>query len=311
MTKKKTLIVSLLLLMTLSAAYLTFYYVPRAALFQDRTAILATPASVGLYFEDVELQPGDKPLKLAAWWIPATSPVAKMVFVHGGGSNRDSKFFQALDFYRAINARGVSVLTLDLRNHGESDGDGKGLKFGASEYADVLAAIEWLDEKSPRTPVLAMGKSMGGATVIHATEHGARLDGLVLLDPVLDTQSALINGIWAGSGIPRFLLTPAVRAAVSQYDLPQGHIDALELATGLDLPILIIQDPDDPVTVAEFARELASRNRHVTLWEAPGIDSMNEKIVWKGRWGSHVAAFHLHPDLTLATIMSFIKSLKT
>ncbi|MEH6610630.1 MAG: alpha/beta fold hydrolase [Halioglobus sp.] len=310
MTRKTTVILSLFLLMILSAAYLTLYFIPRAALFQDRTAILATPASVGLHFEDVELQPRDEPITLAAWWIPAASPVAKMVFVHGGGSNRTSEFFQALDFYRAINARGVSVLTLDLRNHGESDGDGQGLKFGANEYPDVLAAIEWLDEKSPNTPLLAMGKSMGGATVIHAAARGARLDGLVLLDPALDTQSALINGIWAGSGIPRFLLTPAVHAATSRYDLPEGGSDALELATGLELPILIIQDPDDPVTVAGFARELASRNRHVSLWEAPPTDTKNAKIAGKGRWGSHVAAFHVHPDATLATIMSFIKSLE-
>ncbi len=310
MTRKTTVILSLFLLMILSAAYLTLHYIPRAALFQERTAILATPASVGLHFESVQLQPSDESLTLAAWWIPAAKPVARMVFVHGGGSNRTSEYFQALDFYRAINARGVSVLTLDLRNHGESDGDGEGLKFGASEYPDVLAAIEWLDAKSPNTPLLAMGKSMGGATVIHAAAHRAPLDGLVLLDPALDTHSALINGIWAGSGIPRYILTPAVQAAVSRYGLPEGDSDALALATDLDMPILIIQDPDDPVTVAEFARELASRNRDVTLWEAPTIDSKNEKIAWKGRWGSHVAAFHVHPDATLAAIMSFIQSLE-
>ena len=310
MTRKTTLILSLVLLMILSAAYLTLHYIPRAALFQERTAIVATPASVGLHFEDVELQPSDEQLTLAAWWIPAANPVAKMVFVHGGGSNRTSEYFQALDFYRAINARGVSVLTLDLRNHGESDGDDEGLKFGASEYADVLAAIEWLDAKSPDSPLLAMGKSMGGATVIHAAAHITALDGLILLDPALNARSVLINGIWAESGIPKFLLTPAIQAALSRYDLPEGDSDALELATGLDMPILIIQDPDDPVTVAEFARELASRNRQVILWEAPTIESTNAKIAWKGRWGSHVAAFHLHPDATLATIMSFINSLQ-
>ena len=310
MTRTTTVILSLFLLMVLSAAYLTLHYIPRAALFQDRTPIVATPASVGLHFEKVELQPNGEPLTLAAWWIPAASPVANMVFVHGGGSNRTSEYFQALNFYRAINARGVSVLTLDLRNHGESDGDGKGLKFGASEYADVLAAIEWLRAKSPHKPLFGMGKSMGGATVIHAAARGARLDGLILLDPALDTHSALANGIWAGSGIPRFLLMPAVQAAVSGYGLPQGDSGALELATGLDMPILLIQDPDDPVTVAEFARGLASRNRHVTLWEAPPIDSRNAEIAWKGRWGSHVAAFQVHPEATLTTIMSFINSLE-
>jgi uncharacterized protein len=295
------------LLLFACAAYLSLVYMPRAALHVPRYPITLSPADVGLDYESVTFQSAQDNIALAAWWIPAPQPRANLVFVHGHGSNRHSNYFRSLDFYRAMVDAQVSVLALDLRNHGESGTDERGLQWGKAEAADVIAGINWLRQKSPDLPLLAAGKSMGGATVINAAAQGARVDALILVDPLLDTQSTFANGGWVETGLPSIFFAPAAAAAVTFYGLPDGDDSALALASDLKLPMLIIQDPEDPVTLALYARQLASSNPGVTLWEAPAIDGADRaEIAWKGRWGSHVAAFHLYPEETLEQINNFI-----
>ncbi len=291
-------------------AYLTLVYMPQAALHADRYYINKSPAEVGLAFESVELESADG-IALAAWWIPAEKPIANLVFVHGHGSNRHSEYFQALEFYRAAVGAQVSVLTIDLRNHGSSGEDKRGLQWGKTEAEDAIAGVQWIRQRSPDLPVLALGKSMGGATIIHAASRGAHVDGLILIDPLLDERSAFANGGWVETGLPPEVFTPSAFAAAAFYGLPDGEDSALNLAAKLTVPILLLQDPEDPVTLARYARELALRNKNVTLWEAPPLDATAREIVaWKGRWGSHVAVFQIYPTLTLEKITAFIARIR-
>jgi len=295
-------------------AALTLVYtvaIPREALHPEHQPVTMTPADVGLDYENITLTPADRPLELAAWWMPAAPDraIATLVFSHGGGSNRHSQFFKALDFYRAMVDRGVSVLALDLRNHGASDFDGEGLGFGATEKHDARAAIDWARDKSPGQPLFAMGISMGGATLIQAAGDGAPLDGLILLDPLLDTHSTFTRGAWTSTGLPPALFLPAAWAATNFWGLPGGAEQAYDRALTLKLPTLLIQDPGDPVTVAEHARALAAANPSVQLWVAPAVDPANPELPWRGRWGSHVIAYALFPEQTLGQIMAFINKL--
>ena len=305
--KKKHWAVFALLLVTV-CGYAVLVAIPSEAIYRERNPLTTSPADVGLTFEDIMLSPSDSNLQLAGWWMPAAEPRATMVFIHGGGSNRHSQFFESLKFYRAMVDNGVGVVAIDLRNHGESGSDGQGMAFGRSEMYDALAAIAWAHDKAPALPVIAMGISMGGATVIHAADHGAELDGLILLDSVLDTHDTFRQGAWVQSGLPPVLFAPSAWAAATFYGLPAGNSDTLVLAAALDLPILAIQDPRDPVNQARYSQELARRNPQVTLWMAPVIENDHPDVAWKERWGSHVAAFAVYPQETVAQIMRFIDS---
>ena len=292
-------------------AALTLVYavaIPREALHPEHQPVTMTPADVGLDYENITLQPADRPLELAAWWMPSASDQARatLVFSHGGGSNRHSQFFNALNFYRAMVERGVSVLALDLRNHGASGFDGEGLGFGATEKYDVRAAIDWARKNAPGSPLIAMGISMGGATLIQAVSDGAPVDGLILLDPLLDTHSTFTRGAWTSTGLPPELFLPAAWAATTFWGLPGGSEQAYDKALSLQLPTLLIQDPGDPVTVAEHARSLAAANPSIELWEAPAVAPDNPELPWRERWGTHVIAYTLFPEQTLGTIMDYI-----
>ena len=151
-----------------------------------------------------------------------------------------------------------------------------------------------------------MGISMGGATLIQAAHDGAKLDGLILLDSLLDTNDTFAQGAWVHTGLPPALFAPSAWAATQFFGLPGDEEQALARAATLELPILAIQDPDDPVTRARYSRELAQRNPRVTLWLVPAIDPANPDLASKARWGTHVSAFLFYPRETVAQIMAFI-----
>jgi pimeloyl-ACP methyl ester carboxylesterase len=307
-TVKKRIGTTIALLVVAACAYIALVEIPRAAIGTQRLAIEGSPADFGLAFEEFVVTPSDQPLSIAGWWMPAENARATLVFIHGGGSNRTSSFFKSLEFYRAMVEQRVSVAAIDLRNHGESGSDGRGLQFGRTEKYDARAAIEWARNRHPGLPLFAMGISMGGATLIQAAHEGPPLDGLILLDSLLDTADTFRQGAWVETGLPPALFAPSAWAATQFFGLPAGDEQPLALAAGLDIPILAIQDPDDPVTRAQFSTELARRNPRVTLWQAPAIDPAHPDLAWKERWGSHVSAFEFHPRETMAAIMAFIRS---
>ena len=304
----KTLSWSIIALLCIAGAYGALVAIPEEAIHAPRVPVTMTPADEGLVFEDFVVSPQDSELQLAGWWIPADNATATLVFVHGGGSNRTSDFFGSLKFYRAMVNRGISVVVVDLRNHGESGTDGRGLQFGRTEKYDAMAAINWARKRKPDLPVFAMGISMGGATLIQAAYDGAKLDGLILLDSLLDTYDTFKQGATVATGLPPALFAASAWAATAFFGLPGDGEQALERAAELDIPILAIQDPDDPVTRAHYSQQLAWRNARVTLWMAPAIDLQHPDLAWKQRWGTHVAAFLFYPEEVVAQIVTFMAS---
>ncbi|MEZ5571122.1 MAG: alpha/beta fold hydrolase [Halioglobus sp.] len=303
---KKASWYTLALLLLAACGYVVLVAIPQEAIHAKRSPLSGTPADVGLSFESFVVAPSDGALQLTGWWMPADNARAVLVFIHGGGSNRTSSYFSSLDFYRAMVDRGIAIVAIDLRNHGESGSDGRGLQFGGTEKFDATAAIDWAHTRNPTLPVFAMGISMGGSTLIQALHDGAKVDGLILLDSLLDSADTFKQGAWVETGLPPALFSLSAWAATTFHGLPGGEEQALERAVNLDLPILAIQDPGDPVTRARYSRELAQRNPRVTLWLAPDIDPQHPDLAWKARWGSHVSAFQFFPHETVAQIMAFI-----
>jgi pimeloyl-ACP methyl ester carboxylesterase len=306
-TTVKRLLVILLAVTVIALAYIALVEIPTQVRFAARTVLDTSPADVGLAYENFELRPADANIALKGWWIPAKQPIATLLFLHGGSSNRNSRYFEALEFYSAIVERGVSVAAIDLRNHGESGADDHGIQFGRTEQHDAAALVAWARQKPSPGPIFLMGISMGGATAIRAIHEGAQVDGLILLDSLLDTQDALQQAIWASSGLPPALTAPSAWAATTFYGFPGGEEQPLHLAAALDVPILVMQDPADPVTRAPYAESLAAQNSRAELWMAPAAQSNDARLAWKKRWGSHVAAFALYPTETIEQIINFMQ----
>ena len=297
------------LLVCVFLAILVSYIIPQIALFEIRNSISMRPSDLGIRSEEVVLQPSDAKINIYGWWMPADNAIATLIFIHGATSNRHSEFFKSIHFYKALIQNNISVLSIDLRNHGDSDADGNGLGFGISEAYDVTAAISWAKSKILDQPLFAMGISMGSASIIHAESHIKDLSGVILLDPMLHTQSAFARGAGAQTRAPWPLFTPSAYIATWLYGLPHKSSDAFSKLCSLNIPILLIQDPDDPVAIARFSRNAAATNSKIIYWEAPKVSPKHPALREHGGWGSHVTAYAASPNETFDEINSFVRSL--
>lgn len=285
---------------------LSVFVVPSHIVAATPLPVTETPESREQPFEDITIRGQDA--ELAGWWLPAPNPTAELIFVHGAGSNRTSKFIGSLDFYRMLYDLGISVVAMDLRNHGNSSITDGTIRMGVAEWPDLIATAAWLDQNHPsQLPRYVLGASMGGSTAIHALHHGLLADGLILLDPQLDIFDSLTRGAQVSTNLPASIFSLATQVAIWKYALPSGENSPLAIAIKLSLPILLLQNWDDPVTRETFAAALEKGNPSVRLRRVPPINEAAPCLKNKGAWRTHVAALPCHPDWTRNTIQQFIE----
>src|SRR5688500_4250232 len=129
-----------------------------------RAGMCATPREdAGMDYRDVAI-PTPRGVTVRGWWVPTREAAPAVIFAHGVGSDRR----EGLRFLKVIRDAGWSTLLLDLSNHGTSDNDGSGARYGAVERLDVLAAATFLRERERVPRVVAFGISMGGASALLA-----------------------------------------------------------------------------------------------------------------------------------------------
>lgn len=114
--------------------------------------------------EDVYLDSEDG-LRLHATYFPEGDQKKTVICFHGYTSQGMKDYVALSDFYLK---RGFSMLLVDARAHGNSEG--KYIGFGCLDRQDALLWIQWvLDHCGRDTDLLLHGISMGAATVLMCT----------------------------------------------------------------------------------------------------------------------------------------------
>jgi pimeloyl-ACP methyl ester carboxylesterase len=135
----------------------------------------ASPADLGLAFEDVTFPTPDGS-ELSGWFMPGTNG-AGVLLLHGGGggSNRAAVLSQA----RVLVDNGYSVLAFDARGHGRSGGEG--MDWGWYGDLDIAGALGFLQSRPGVDPsrIAAVGLSMGGEEAITAAASDPRIRAVV------------------------------------------------------------------------------------------------------------------------------------
>ena len=163
-------------LAVLFAALIMVSLVVRYMLILDRNLIYfperdldATPDSVGLYYEDVNLTAADG-TRIHGWRIPGRSEVTLLWF-HGNSGNISHRLDNILMLNRRL---GVGILIIDYRGYGLSEGkpSERGLYMDAEAALDYLTSDLGLDSERD---VILLGRSLGaGVAVEMATRHRVR-----------------------------------------------------------------------------------------------------------------------------------------
>lgn len=146
----------------LAAAYgglalLLYIFQSRLVFFPETgREISATPAQIGLAYEDIRLQTSDG-IGLHGWYIPAAQPRGTVLFLHGNAGNVSHRLDSVLMFHRL----GYSTLIFDYRGYGSSGG----APTEEGTYRDAEAAWRYLTEQKliPACRIVLFGESLGGA----------------------------------------------------------------------------------------------------------------------------------------------------
>jgi hypothetical protein len=186
-----------------------------------RTLVM-TPEDVDMPYEDVELNASDG-TRLHGWFVPGEGPNV-LIFFHGNAGNISHR----LGSIRQFRALGLSVLIIDYRGYGQSDGR----PTEAGTYLDAEAAWAYLTGERGVRPddIVVFGRSLGGSVAARlAGTH--RPAGLIV-------ESAFTSVPDIASELYRFI--PARYLSRFQYDTREYVREAR-------CPVLIVHSREDEI----------------------------------------------------------------
>ncbi len=150
---------------------------------------------------------------------------------------------------------GYNILTIDQRSHGKSDGHS--ITFGIKERTDCLYWANYAKEHlSKDNPIFLMGVSMGGATVLMASdmELPHTVKGIIA-DCPYSTPKDIIKKECKHMGYNPTIVFPFIVCGGAVFGrLNIFKYDSLSSVKNCDLPILLVHGDNDmfvPHTMSE------------------------------------------------------------
>lgn len=219
--------------------------------------------------ESVSLTASDG-VSLSAHYYSGVSDDVSYLLGHGftGNALQD----RVTTISERLNELGASVLALNFRGHGTSEGLST---VGASETVDVEAGVEWLRARRPGAPVVTLGFSMGASIVVRHAGLGGTPDAVVAVSGPgrwyeRGTQPMRRVHFGVETRLGRFLLRRAFRTRVGGgwELLPAAPV---EVASAIAVPLLIVHGDSDAFFGLEHPRMLAAAAPAAELWIEPGM----------------------------------------
>jgi uncharacterized protein len=245
----------------------------RRFIFVPSRVLAETPETLGLSFESV-LIPVTKSQKIHAWWIPATtSPRGTLLYLHGNGLNMSANVALAKQYQ----AQGLSVLMIDYRGYGLSDGD---FPQEAWVYADADAALSYLrDQRQVKlSSLIVFGHSLGGAIAIDLAQKHPEVAGLIVQSSFTSMERlAKLQG-WPNLFPLGLILTQ--------------RFDSLSKVPQLTMPKLWIHGDADELIPARMSQQLhAISSSPSTIQVIEGAGHNNAATIAGDRYNTMVQKF--------------------
>ncbi len=253
-----------------------------------------TPATYHIAYQDVRFPARGGDVRLAGWYMPRADSRRAVVLVHGKSVNRWIEFGGGfLKLAVALHARGFTVLMIDLRVHGESDGERAG--FGLRERRDIEGAVDWLKLQgfAPGN-VGVLGVSMGAVAAIGATADDTDIGALVA-DCGFADVSTLLKRHWAAAsgGLPDFYRPSTVLIGwLLDYDFYADRpVD--EIGRIAPRPVLIVHGDADGLVPLSDAEQLKAAGPSSELWVVHGA--------------GHGGSYGTNPQLYTERVIAFFE----
>ncbi len=217
-----------------------------------------SPGDLGLIFEEISFHVRDErgaPLRLAAWWIPASGCSDRcVVLIHGYA---DAKV-GAIAWAPLWHGLGFHILAIDLRAHGESGG--RYCTGGWFERQDVSQVIDQLLVDRPdQTRCIALFGASFGASVAAATA-ALRQDicAVVLDSPYVDFTRAAMRQMDRLGAPGELMQRSAVWLAGRIAGATLSALSTTKSIATLSCPVMVIQPKHDPTLSESDAEALCA-----------------------------------------------------
>ncbi len=234
----------------------------------------------------------------------------RLLWVHGFAEH-SGRYVETLRWFAE---RGFDSWMLDLRGHGRSGGRRTFIRQFADYLDDMEAFYRYVAQQAPEpVPQFGLGHSMGGLVLSRTLQ--ARLDrlgtlrGAVILSPFLGVKVKLPSWKVAAAKVmsrivPSFALPSDIDNSVLSKNPEVGlaydadplvvhhatarwytetvgtHSVAIEGASGMNLPLLVMHGGDDGLADLEaterFAKRIASEDKEFKVWPGGRHELLNE-----------------------------------
>jgi uncharacterized protein len=170
----------------------------------------ANPGTIGLDYQDVTFPARSGDATIAAWYIPSEKNQQAVILVHGRDDSRTKAFAgHFIEFAKAFHEKGISVLMIDLRGHGESS-DAR-YTFGLKERRDVLGAVDWLETRGFQPGRIgAFGYSLGAAAVIGAAAEEKDIGAVAVDSAFTEILPVIELNLESATGLPTIFVYPTL-----------------------------------------------------------------------------------------------------
>jgi predicted alpha/beta-fold hydrolase len=124
--------------------------------------------------------------KLSAYlFVPPENSRFMVVICHGfrGAKENGGKIF---GFAEKLQELGMGVLAFDFRGSGSSEGDFSRITL-TRQAEDLRVIIDYVDSRFA-LPIILLGRSFGGSTVLAGGSHHSRIAGYVLWSTPIDLE---------------------------------------------------------------------------------------------------------------------------
>ncbi|MFZ4545178.1 MAG: alpha/beta hydrolase [Saprospiraceae bacterium] len=244
-------------------------------------------------------------LKLQFQEYKTENGTAILLIVHGLGEH-GARYKHVASFF---NARGISVITLDLRGHGKSEGKRGYVPKFESFLEDLDLMIKWIKENYPSIPLFLYGHSMGGCIVLsYLVNKKPVLQGVIATSAfitlsfqpnvLLLTLGKIMNLIYPAFTQANQLLVehisrdPKVVEAYKNDPLVHQQLSSAlgigmleegkrlsEFKGNIETPLLLTHGTADKITSMEGSKmffEHTTGDRTLKLWEGLYHETHNE-----------------------------------
>lgn len=252
-----------------------------------------TPHVLGLEYTDVSFPSRDDCLEIHGWLIKAENDGRTVIMTHGEYRHRDHPELKMLELARDLHQHGYSVLMIDLRGHGESQGDR--ISAGYYEKRDVLGAIDYLKGLGIPSPKVALlGFSLGAATSILAAAEEREIGAVISDSSFANLKELLGQEVKRRMGLPTFFIPLLKFTGKIMYGFDPTSVSPIEKVASISPSrIFFIHGEKDAQIPPEHAYRLmeASGGSQNQMWIVPEAEHVRAYVTYPQEYVSRVVAF--------------------